>query len=92
MLLLGTPICLRGPPSWSADAISLSLLEKISPEPVRVRTSVPFLTPRYLREEEAKSLSLILTFKVSFFRHHQHLPPLQLREIDNHGGNGDVGR
>ena len=35
MLLLGTPICLRGPPSWSADAISLSLLEKISLEPVR---------------------------------------------------------
>ena len=36
MLLLGTPICLRVLPSWSADAISLSLLEKISLEPVRV--------------------------------------------------------
>ena len=49
MLLLGTPICLRGPPSWSADAISLSLLEKISPEPVR--TSVPLMGEHYVLED-----------------------------------------
>ena len=53
MLLLGTPICLRGPPSWSADAISLSLLEKISLEPVP--PSVPLMGEHYVLEDSLSS-------------------------------------
>ena len=60
---------------------------------VRVRPLSHASLPESERERRGSEIfpSLILTFKVSFFRHHQHLPR-QLREIDNHGGNGDVGR